>query len=411
VTVAGRAGLLVFGTALAVRLGVLLGMEAPILQPYRADAAEYHAYAVSLSQTGVYMTLDQRRASRMPGYSIFLAALYKLFGTHHRWVAAAAQALLGALSCVLLWALARAAMTPGWALACGLFSSICWDLILPGLSLLSEAFAIFLILAFVWVLRHEKPGWTRKGAALGVATGFLFLTRAEIGLAAGLAVLFARLDRKTLLSFAAAGALTVAPWLVRNYALFHRFMPGTSASAASLYIGVFGTIRDGLKAEVPGLTLEMAPAATPEGELSGYYKQKTTEFYAKVPRSLLLRALTFNAAILFYPFLPEYDATFVFLLPFIAYSLTLWRRKPEIRPLIVFAAALIGQYLLAGQTVSRYRFNLAPLFILLGFTSLSSRTWPKGALAGWAAFNAAGAVFAPHLRAIALSIKGALWRA
>lgn len=406
-----RAAWFVFGAALAVRLGFLLAGSAPILWELQGDAAEYRAYASNLVNAGRYEGLLGRKASRMPVYPLFLSGIYATAG-EGRWPAALAQAVLGAASCVLVWALAWKWLTPGWALACGLFSAGYYDMILANLSLLSEGLAIFLILSFLLLWFGGAASSIPRALALGITVGLAFMTRAETGPAACAAMLGGfRLTKKTSLVFAAALGLTVAPWVARNWLIFERFMPGTSASAASLYIGVYGTIRDGLKTEVPGAKYELAPPETPEGELTEYYGRKTRQFYGQLRWPLLVKALTFNAAILFYPFLPEFDAPFVFLLPFLAFSLTLWRSRPEIRPLVLFALAMIGQYLLAGQTVSRYRQNLSPLFILLAFSALASRPWPAKALAAWAGVNGAVALWSPQFRQMALWAKGLLWQA
>ncbi len=99
---------------------------------------------------------------------------------------------------------------------------------------------LVLALALAWVER--RPGW-RGALALGVPAGLLALTQpGEAPLAAlfGL-VLVGRIGWWPMLAAGLRGGvvalLVLLPWWVRNWAVFHAFVPLTTASAASLWIG------------------------------------------------------------------------------------------------------------------------------------------------------------------------------
>ena len=99
---------------------------------------------------------------------------------------------------------------------------------------------LVLALASSWVRR--RPGW-RGALALGLPAGLLALTQpGEAPLAAlfGL-VLIGRIGLWPVLLTGARGAavatIVLLPWWVRNWMLFHAFVPLTTASGASLWIG------------------------------------------------------------------------------------------------------------------------------------------------------------------------------
>ena len=99
---------------------------------------------------------------------------------------------------------------------------------------------LVLALALSWVKR--RPGW-RGALALGVPAGLLALTQpGEAPLAAlfGL-VLAARIGLWSVLLTglrgAAVAAVVMLPWWIRNWMVFHAFVPLTTAGGASLWIG------------------------------------------------------------------------------------------------------------------------------------------------------------------------------
>ena len=99
---------------------------------------------------------------------------------------------------------------------------------------------LILALALTWV--QPRAGW-RGAVALGVPAGLLALTQpGEAPLAAlfGL-VLVGRIGLWRVLATGLRGAviagIVLLPWWIRNAMLFHAFVPLTTASGASLWIG------------------------------------------------------------------------------------------------------------------------------------------------------------------------------
>ncbi|WP_353203808.1 glycosyltransferase [Sphingomonas sp.] len=99
---------------------------------------------------------------------------------------------------------------------------------------------LVLTLALTWVQHH--PGW-RGAVALGVPAGLLALTQPGAAPLAALfgIVLVGRIGLWPVLATGLRGAvvagIVLLPWWIRNGMLFHAFVPLTTASGASLWIG------------------------------------------------------------------------------------------------------------------------------------------------------------------------------
>ena len=102
--------------------------------------------------------------------------------------------------------------------------------------------ALAVLLALAWCMAGEGRWW-RRSLAIGVAAGLLALTQpgwAPLALAFGLAA-WPRIGWRRMLAVGAPAAGVAAavmlPWWLRNGALFGAFVPLTSVSGLSLWIG------------------------------------------------------------------------------------------------------------------------------------------------------------------------------
>ena len=173
-----------------------------------------------------------------PGYPAFLAAVYLMAGRNLDMVVLL-QAVIGAATCVVVYAVARSwhigpsdELVPLVALAAGLLAAFSRVLTVWSRLILSENLAVPLLLLAVWWL--HQPVWRRRWAnavAVAVLLGLTVHVRSELALAVPIAVLWIVLVaprirdwRRTeaawrpvdaavlILVFAA----TLVPWTVRN---------------------------------------------------------------------------------------------------------------------------------------------------------------------------------------------------
>ncbi|MGC2150775.1 MAG: glycosyltransferase family 39 protein [Terriglobales bacterium] len=199
-----------------------------------------------------------------PIYPYILAGIFKLFGVYTKSSIIAALVLNGIISsatCIPIYFLAkknfgeRAAKWAGWGWALspyGIYYGADWAWSTPLITLL-------LCCLFLWALNLEddKPragaphdrvlcGWTvARWFAFGLVSGAAILTEPSILSVVPLLILYTCYRRQKqhrlwlipAITTALAVAITIAPWTLRNYELFHKLIPVRSGLGLELYIG------------------------------------------------------------------------------------------------------------------------------------------------------------------------------
>jgi 4-amino-4-deoxy-L-arabinose transferase-like glycosyltransferase len=185
-----------------------------------------------------------------PVYSYLLAGVFKIFGTETRasiLVALSLNSLFSALTCVPVFLFSRqvfgdrVAKWAGWGWAFSPYG------IYYGADWAWSTCLVTLELAwlFLFACRLEKSSRTRDWALFGLFGGIAALTEPVVLSVVPLLGLWTLYRRYRLhqvwgpqMFAAALAALAVmSPWFVRNYELFHRFIPVRSGFGLELYIG------------------------------------------------------------------------------------------------------------------------------------------------------------------------------
>ncbi|MGC1460582.1 MAG: hypothetical protein WA802_00185, partial [Terracidiphilus sp.] len=181
---------------------------------------------------------------RLPGYPLFLALCFKLFGMENYYSAAVVQIVLELLGCLLLAGFA-ARIAPV-RLASAAFMATLWLAVLCPFTAsyavvpLAETPTLFALALALRAMAsfHQQPGW-RSALCFTFAVTFVALLRPDGALAAvALApALLIGLDRRSPLSIPpqklaritlVCGLLALAPfaaWTARNWQVFHVFQP------------------------------------------------------------------------------------------------------------------------------------------------------------------------------------------
>ena len=239
--------------ALIVRLAVVPFVYRDWMDPFVLEhwafgliarsIASGHGFGSPFADTGASALLP-------PVYSYVLAGIFKVFGIETKSSVLAAlslNSLFSALTCIPIYLLAKPALGErvakwagwGWAFSpYGIYYGADWAWS-TGLVTLELACLFF----FAWKLENSRR--TRDWVWFGLLGGFAALTEPvtlSVVPLLGLWTVYRRyrlrLPWKLPMSAAAVAALLLmSPWWIRNYELFHRFIPVRSGFGLELYIG------------------------------------------------------------------------------------------------------------------------------------------------------------------------------
>jgi hypothetical protein len=197
---------------------------------------------------------------RLPGYPLFIAVVYTVFGHGNNTAVRVVQAVFDTATCVIVAALAwewtedetRKKKTALWAF---LIAALCPFIVIYAATLLTETLATFFMAAMALTATYAFKSQTAKKSLLwwfvtGLLGGWAVFLRPDSGLFAagiGLALvvsgLFTREENapgfgRRLFNvgwrgavFSLAFILMLVPWTIRNYQVFHLFQPLSPAHA------------------------------------------------------------------------------------------------------------------------------------------------------------------------------------
>jgi len=261
----GRWGIVALVAILLLGLGLRVGEawdgRAPVY-----DAAAYAAIARNLDEGHGFTVgagATQPSDDYSPGLPLFVAGVYKVSGGVHERLAREVLALIGALSVLLTYLLARrladacssyANKRRGGAVVAGLVAALVVAIYPATIQytgmLMTEPLAATLLVGAILAILWAGDGTTLwRWVVPGLTLGALALVRPEylaIGfLLALLVFLRERLTfgwRRALLSAAIVAAgivVVVAPWTVRNAVTLHRFVTVSTGGGQVLYAGTY----------------------------------------------------------------------------------------------------------------------------------------------------------------------------
>jgi 4-amino-4-deoxy-L-arabinose transferase-like glycosyltransferase len=405
--------------ALIVRIAVIVATPHYLAV---TDAGEFDADAVTLVKDHRYPSSGLTghggpTAFRPPLFPLSLAALYEVVGTGSaktRWTAGRAmEAVLGAVAVLLICLIGLRLFGRVTGLVAGAIAAVYPPLVLIGSSLLSESLFIPLMLGSVWAaLVHRDSRHGLRWAVLsGVLVSLAELTRSNgfaLALPIGL-LIWSERPRGTLsasvramrapAAFLAAAALTLVPWLIRDYNVFHRFVPVTTEAG----FGLAGVYNPAVQARTDYPTLWRFPREDIENVWARYPNANEAEDsdhaghvaleYIKAHPSAVLKTVYWNMLRLlnltgpgiergfaggegYSPTLAQ-DSVYAFWVVLALAIAGAFTRAARAAPKAVWGCPiviLLSTAILLGLT--RYRSPADPFFVLLaalGLISLTSR--------------------------------------
>ncbi len=231
----------IVAVALVLRVGFLL-LE-PRIDPV-ADERTWTDGARHLASDRVQLDPFHTRLLifHPPLYSYFLATSFRWFGTFEaaKWL----QVVLTSLLPLVLGRIGLRVFGPRSGLVAAAMAALYPELVwFASHFWVENVFVVVLWLAFERLLAaDERRGWPTAGVA-GFLWGLAILAR-ETGLyfvPLAAAWLVFRAPRRggagRAAAFALASLLTVAPWTYRNWAVFHAFVPVSTAGGLNLFQG------------------------------------------------------------------------------------------------------------------------------------------------------------------------------
>lgn len=228
--------------ALLPRLYVALASREVIA----SDAIYYNDRAVSILEGKGFSVQGKPTTFKEPFYSFFLAAIYYLFGQSYM-VVRIVQAVLGALSCVIIFLIARRLFDNAAAVISALIASFYPVLIKSAELLFTEnLYAFLLILTIFFLLKYIQDGGYQNLALSAFALGIASLTRSVailmpffiIAVISKIFVSQGRGTKKIVISAVVLMVffiLPIIPWAVRNWKVNHRFIPVSTTLGIGLY--------------------------------------------------------------------------------------------------------------------------------------------------------------------------------
>ena len=203
------------------------------------NVLEQHVYSIE-SQAPYTPTLI-----RLPGYPLFVAAIYSIFGHGNNTAVRVVQAVLDTITCALIaWVVFAWTRKQRAAMIALALAAVCPFTAIYVATILTEVPTNFLAVAMVLTTTFAFQATLRKRAitwwiVTGLIAGIAVLFRPDSGLfaaAIGLTLMLSSLRRfreATLYAavFSIAFCLVLVPWTVRNRRLFHVFQPLAPAHA------------------------------------------------------------------------------------------------------------------------------------------------------------------------------------
>lgn len=228
------------------------------------DGKLYAQIASNLLEQGVFSAETQAPFTptliRLPGYPLFLAAVYSAFGNGNNTDVRIVQAIVYTAACVLAalvawnWLAGNKRRRRKAAFAAFVFAAFCPFTVIFSATILTETLTMFFLaamtLAATYAFKSKRRSrsiawWAMTGLVAGIAvmlrpdSGLFAL---GIGLALLLSIFIIRPPERSRLShlfqifcngliFSAAFAIVLVPWTVRNERVFGTFQPLAPAHA------------------------------------------------------------------------------------------------------------------------------------------------------------------------------------
>lgn len=381
------APIIIFVLAFSLRLSFIIFWHPAALV---ADEVDYDRIASSLlNKKGYVNEFGQLTASRPPAYPIFLSGLYCIFG-RNLFLVRIIQTIIGSFACLLIFYLAKDIFGNKTAFLAGLFSAVHLGFIAQSAKILTECLSIFILLCsviFFHKLKKAQVCKKRYYACFGLMMGIASLVRSNLSILFFMLGIFLVCDLfqkqlavKNVVHYIVicgiAFIVPIAPWAIRNYAVFHGFIPLSTFQGIALY-----TSYKPLDGKIYGFTpkdeiTEKAKAIINEAERSSFLTKEAVEFVKTNPK-VFFNLIGLKLAYFFSPFDWElirdavvYNYLYMFYFPFFILGIFLY--LPKLNALTQLYLPILGVVLtsILFFGLPRFRLPIEPYMIILASATI-----------------------------------------
>ena len=175
------------------------------------DSHEYKALAINMLKYHKFSWDSIPATFRTPGYPMFIASIYAMFGIKE-WIVMIFQVFLSTLSIYFIYLIGRKSCgNLSGLIAAALFSIDCTSILFSSL-FMSETLFVFLLLLGTWL-------FLKQDRLSGLMFGISVLIR-PIALYLFIPLVFLHRKLKAKIVFIILFLLPVLPWMVRNYIVY-----------------------------------------------------------------------------------------------------------------------------------------------------------------------------------------------
>ena len=331
-------------------------------------------------------------------YPLYLAGMYSITG-YHPLAARIVQGVVGgALICFLVYRIGRRVVDEDTGLVGAGLAAIYGYFVYYNVALMTETFFIVFVLFSLYLSLElkERPTVTRW-ILLGLALGMAALFRQTILLFVPFLLLWLLFEaRKREVRWwhftlpIVVIALLIAPWTVRNYLIYHQFLPLNSNAGYAFYASNNPNLGTDWRNELVVVPVPEELVGQNEAKLNQALTLKGFEFIIADPLRYLW--LNLDKTLEYFKFWPSSDSSIIsnlgrvlsfglylpFMLLGLGLSLSRWRRFV---PLYLFMAIHTGIHLLSWPAL-RYRLPVdAVLMVFAGLTLIELanqfKTWRR----------------------------------
>jgi len=384
--------------ALTVRLAYLILVVGPDSFPTNIDSIQHHFIAQSVVEGNGYSMYGHPTAYRAPFLTYFMFISYEIFGLKFTPV----RLGMILLSLVLIWAifyLAKQIFNEKVGLWAALMATVYPHLIFYNSRIFTETpFALFILLATIFFIRFVRKPQTSSLVLTALFTALAILTRPVGFVLLGFFVIYLlfrqpvrhRISRISVLIVLII--LFISPWIIRNYQVFHRFVPVTTQGALVLWVGNNHYVAHHpylkgmscLYQHLPGARKLITPN---EIDRAHYSARFFVEFLREYPQDIPL--LLWNKTVRFWEmsfltgsprrWMYEYSYLVILILAIAGIILTFKTKHPDT---IFLWMILLTNFIpaLIFWAGARIRLPAEPALVIFGATIIerfSSRIWQK----------------------------------